>query len=196
MKQKINILVFFITVLFCQFAFAGPFGLSMGMGIKQIDANAEQIAPWVYLTSKVPKTHSAFEEYALKVGPKSGLCWIKAIGKDISTNSYGSGLKIAFEKMQEKLTNIYGIGETTDMLLSGSILNKPRHWLMAVFEKERFLTTVWDKSTNSTLNNDLTTVYLLVSSSGINEGRLQIEYIFSNEDACEKEIAAQEDGAL
>jgi len=196
MMKRIQYATILLAALSSQSAFAGPFGLNMGMTIQQIDATAEQAAPGVYVTSKVPKSHSAFEKYALKVGPKSGLCWIKAIGKDVSTSSYGIELKSAFEEMQAKLTKAYGKGETTDILLPGSIWNEPKDWLMAMRQKERFLMAVWDESKGSTLNDDLTKIGLIVNPIGRNKGYLAIEYSFSNAEACGKEIAAKEDDAL
>lgn len=196
MKNRILIAVMPLVVLWSQSAFAGPFGLSMGMDLKQIDIEAEQVAPGVYVTSKVPKSHSAFEKYALKIGPNSGLCWIKAIGKDISTSSYGIELKSAFDDMQAKLTKAYGKGKTTDMLMPGSIWKEPNEWLMAMIQKERILMSVWKKGEGSTLNDDLIQVGLIASPSGRSEGYLSIEYSFSNKDTCNKEIASTEDGAL
>lgn len=196
MNKPVKIIASVAFILFAQVANAGPFGLNMGMTIKQIDANAKQAAPGVFTTSKVPKPHSAFETYAVKVGSKSGLCWIKAIGKDISTSAYGIELKSAFEEMEQKLTKAYGKGEKTDLLLPGSIWKEPNEFMMAMIKKERFLMAVWEKNKGSELKDDLVQVGLIASPGGRDKGYLSLEYSFSNKDACDKEIAAQEDNAL
>lgn len=175
---------------------AGPFGLDMGMSVKSIDKNAKQAAPFVYLTTNVPKPHSAFESYAIKAAPKMGLCWLKGIGKDISTSSYGVELKSAFSEMNEKLTKRYGKGETTDLLMPGSIWKKPNDFMMAMRKKERFLMAVWEKEKGSKLDGNLIQVALVASPSGRDKGYISIEYSFSNKKACDEEIAATEDDAL
>ena len=80
MKTPKNILIIFLFIT--AGLHAGPFGLEMGMTIDEIDADATELSPGLYQLPKVPKPHSAFEAYIVKIGPKSGLCWIKAIGKE------------------------------------------------------------------------------------------------------------------
>ena len=196
MKKSFISIICAILMLTAHSALAGPFGLNMGMTIKQIDPSAKEIAPGKFTTTKVPKPHSAFEQYVVQVGKKNGLCWIKAIGKDISTSSYGIELKSAFESMNEKLTKAYGKGETTDLLMPGSIWNEPNDFMMAMIKKERFLMAIWDKEKGSSLNDDLKQVGLIAIPGGRSKGYLSIEYSFSNDEACDKEIAAQEDDAL
>lgn len=124
------------------------------------------------------------------------MCWIKAIGKDISTSAYGVELKLEFEEMNEKLTKAYGAGETTDILMSGSIWDEPKDFMMALIKKERFLMVIWDEEKASDLKENLTQVGLIASPIGRSKGYLLVEYSFSNKENCDKEIAAQEDGAL
>ena len=68
-------------------AMAGPFGLNMGMSLKEIGGKPKKIANGKYEIVDIPKPHSAFESYIVQVSPKSGLCWIKAISKDIATSA-------------------------------------------------------------------------------------------------------------
>ncbi|PKH31444.1 hypothetical protein [Shewanella sp. ALD9] len=175
---------------------AGPFGLDMGMSVNSIDKNAKQAAPYVYLTTNVPKPHSAFADYAIKAAPETGLCWLKAIGKDISTSSYGIELQSAFSEMSDKLTKIYGKSETTDFLMPGSIWKDPNDFMMAMLKKERFLMAVWEKEKGSKLDGNLAQVALVASAAGRDKGYISLEYSFSNKEDCDAEIAAQEDDAL
>jgi len=196
MKKSLGIPVIMLIGLFVQSAVAGPFGLDMGMSIKKIDPKAKEISSGMYKTTKVPKPHSAFEYYVVQVSKNNGLCWIKAIGKDISTSSYGIELKSAFESMNKKLSKAYGKNETTDLLMPGSIWNEPNEFMMAMIEKERFLMAIWDKEKGSKLKGNLKQVGLIAKPGGRSKGYLILEYSFSNSEVCDKEIAAQEDDAL
>lgn len=190
-------LLFIITVLLCTTsAFAGPFGLEMGMSLKDIGGKPKKIAPGIYTLTNVPKPHLAFKIYVVRVAQKGGLFWIKAVGEDISTSVYGVELKLKFNKMKEKLEKIYGKHKTTDLLLPGSIWKEPNEFMMAMVKKERFLVAFWDDAKGSTLTKNIERIVLIALPNGRNKGYLEIEYAFTNEEACEAELAAQEDDAL
>jgi len=196
-SQRKSALVLRVGIAFLVFsgcAVAGPFGLEMGLTIDQIDSEATIAAPKLYTTTKVPKPHSAFEQYALKVGPASGLCWIKGIGKDVATSAYGLELKVAFNELKNKLEKAYGKSKVTDILLPGSIWDEQNDFMMALLKKERILMALWEDQ--SVLPSNLTGIGLIASPMSRDKGYVSVEYSFSNKDACDLEIANQEDDAL
>lgn len=194
---KTRIFLFVLACLFCATnAVAGPFGLEMGMSLKDIGGAPQKLAPGKYKLTNVPKSHSAFEAYVVQVAPKGGLCWIKAVGKDISTSSYGIELKSAFKDMEQKLEASYGKHKTMDFLMSGSIWHEPNDWMMGLIKKERVLAAIWEKSEGSSLPSDIEQIGLIASPISGDKGYISIEYSFTNKESCEAEIAAQEDNAL
>lgn len=72
-----------------------PFGFSMGSTLSQLQEASDSAPkpvdsePNLYLLTTAPKPHSAFEAYAVLVGPRSGLCQIRALGKDIRSSLWG-----------------------------------------------------------------------------------------------------------
>ena len=186
-----------VSCLFVE-AIAGPFGLEKGMSLKDIGGQSQQskAVPGQYLLSKVPKPHPAFEGYVIKLAPKAGLCHIRAVGKDIKTSSYGLELKNAFNAMEKKLEGTYKKHETADVLLPGSIWSEPNDWMMGLAKKERFLIAEWSARVRSTLPTDLEEISLQVNPLDGNTGYIEVNYLFTNIDACEEELAAKEDGAL
>jgi hypothetical protein len=177
-------------------AIAGPFGLERGMSLKEIGGKPKKVAHGKYKLTNVPKPYSAFEAYFVQVAPKAGLCWVKAIGKDVRTSSYGVELKNAFSVMEQKLEKAYGKHKTMDALLPGSIWDEPNDWMMGLIEMERVLGAIWEEGEGSKLPADLQTVGLIASPSARDKGYISIEYAFTNEASCEAELAAQEDDAL
>jgi hypothetical protein len=196
MIPHLKIIVSIVLLLFTQTVFSGPFGLTKGMSLKQIDSDPIEIRPYVYVITKVPKPHSAFNEYVVQIGPKNGLCWVKGIGKVISTNSHGHSMSNAFDRLQRKLDKAYGKGEKSDLLIGASIWDKPEDFMMSLLKKDRFLWKNWDKDKGAKLKFDLDSVDLWANAINQEEGRLTVDYFYSNFGACEKEIAAEEDGAL
>jgi len=176
---------------------SGPFGLSMGIRKEDIVGNLEEVAPFLYLTTDVPKKHSRFESYLLQISPVHGLSMVKGIGFKISTNPYGFEIKTSFEEMKEKLVKIYGKSETSDFLMNGSIWNESRDWLQGLVNGERYLFAKWDQSTTrNSLPNDLETVYVGASATDTYSGCINVEYYFKNNQQSKQELELMEDDAL
>jgi len=198
-RKIITMFVLFLTLIVTN-AMAGPFGLYKGMSLKEIGGKPEKLQNTILGNGiykiNVPKPHSAFEAYIVKVAPKGGLCWIRAIGKDIATSSYGLELKSAFSEMEEKLGATYGKHEIMDVLYPGSIWDRPNDWMMGLIKKERILLAVWEKSEGSSLPSDIEQIGLIVGPTSRDKGYIEIEYSFTNKEACEAELAAGEDDAL
>ena len=143
MSRTVIVLSFSFFPLWC---FGGPFGLDKGMTLPQLGPTAKQVAPGKYRVTSVPKPHSAFDSFIVQVSPKTGLCWVKPMGKTISSSVYGVELKTAFGDMKGRLEQVYGASKTTDVLLPGSIWNEPKDWMMSLRKKERILGSVeWQR---------------------------------------------------
>jgi len=173
----------------------GPFGLVRGLSLEQL-GTSQQLEPGKYKLNSVPKPHSSFESYIVQVGPHAGLCWIKAIGKDVRTSGFGIELKSAFDDMRSRLESTYGRPELYDRLLPEANWDEPKYFMMSLLKKERLLASVWKSLSGSSAGDSLKSVGLIASASGIDRGFLSIEYSFTNEDECEREIKASQDGAL
>jgi len=196
MFKKIMLLNILLILSLVTYATAGPFGLEIGMSLGQIENDSIKVSHGKYKISNIPKPHSAFETYIVQATPKSGLCWIKAIGIDINTSTHGVEIKSEFRDMKKRLEEIYGKYKIIDILLPGSIWNEPNDWMMGLIKKERFLGAIWEEGEGSTLPNDLKQVGLIASAINSNKGFISIEYSFANIDDCEAELSAIEDEAL
>jgi hypothetical protein len=196
MCKKVLLFALLSVIILSSHALAGPFGLSMGMSLEEFGPNPVNVGHGKFRVENVPKPHSEFVYYIVQVGPTKGLCWIKAIGKDIETSAYGIELKNAFNSMKERLKSNYGESKTMDLLLPGSIWNEPSDWMMSLIKKERILVSIWNKDGESDLSEDLKQIGLITSSISQNKGYISIEYSFVNEDDCEDELREQQDSVL
>lgn len=196
MVTKKVVLFTLFAICYASIVFAGPFGLEMGMTLKEIGGVAESLGNGKYKLSNVPKPHSAFEDYIVQVSPNGGLCWIKAVGKDISTSCYGTELKSEFMDLVNKLEKAYGNYKLYDFLLPGSIWDELKDWMSGLIKKERTLAASWSEEDNSTLSNNIKDIVIAAQPLSREKGYITIDYTFINKDACEKEINAAEDGNL
>lgn len=191
MKRKLQIAALFVLLsLMC---YGAPFGLKMGMSIDQIDPDAIEAKPGIYIVTKVPKPHSAFDRYVVRVGPETGLFWIKALGGNLDTDSFGIDLRFQFYKMKEKLEKVYGECVIRDELFHGSIWNDPNDFMMSLLKGERILACLWDQPKGE---DDIESLTLLAKALKTDIGYIAIEYSLKNMKEGESEISALEDGVL
>ena len=174
----------------------GPFGFECGQKIESFTCGLEEVAPHKFILSEPPKPHYAFDMYVGMITPNYGLSWLKAVGKTISTNPYGIEVKTNFERMKEKLDNVYGKSEISDFLMQDSIWNEPRDWMQALQSGERILMAVWSADNGSKMKDSLVSVALLANATDTETGYIAVEYEFKNHVAAEKEISDMEDDAL
>ena len=104
----------------------GPFGLAKGIKREEFDIAITEVQPCVFHAETLPKKHSAFQYYFMRITPVQGLAWIKAVGVNTQTNPYGYELKGAFDEMKAKLQNIYGKPELVDFMMHDSIWKDAR----------------------------------------------------------------------
>ncbi|MEN4633732.1 hypothetical protein ABEG70_01410 [Pantoea agglomerans] len=172
----------------------GPFGLESGLSKKNIeDMTGEELKPYegvpnLYTIKSPPKKNAEFEGFGLLISPKSGLCQIRALGKNVDTDSYGIALQSKYKELLDSLSSIYGKPKSTDLLLSGSIWKEPQDWMMALNKKERFLSAQWAGSPATPLKNKLVIVSMEARANGSGEGYIYLQYDFNNIDACAAEI--------
>lgn len=180
----------------------GPFGLQAGLTKKNIeDMTGESLKPIegsvdLYMANSVPKKNPDFESFGLLISPKVGLCQVRAIGKDIKTDSYGISLKSKFEEVSNTLSSIYGKGKKTDLLLSGSIWKEPNDWMMGLNKKERVLIMEWNQQNDTMKKNEISNIDLEVRTNNSSSGFLFLNYVFSNNETCEAEIEDAKKGSL
>jgi hypothetical protein len=174
----------------------GPFGLAMGMKKSDFSGPLAEVSPGKYTTTQVAKPFRLFETYVLKFGPDTGLCYVKAISKNISTSVYGFELQREFDTLKEKLAQRYGDHKLVDHLYYDSIWNDPKDWMMALRKKQRVLAAFWDHEEGSRLPSDISSIAAQASALASEKGYIAVDYEFTNHDACSAAIDSAQDGAL
>lgn len=180
----------------------GPFGLEAGLTQKNIeDMIGAKLKPLpdsvnLYTSDKLPKQNADFEMYGLLISPKAGLCQIRALGKNIDTDSYGLALKSEFEELSNSLSSLYGKAETTDLLLAGSIWKEPQDWMMGLNKKERFLSATWKGAKETPLKNNIDTISIEARANSSSKGYVYLQYSFTNDDVCQAEIEGAKKSSL
>jgi len=140
----------FLMAFSIQSAFAGPFGIEMGMSLTQVKAvckmSPKHIQDNVYEIIP-PKTNDMFETYYVRIDPDYGVYWLKAIGKELYTNGYGDRLKSTFESLVESIRKTYGKESyIKDELKEGSIWGDSKDFMYALKQGDRDLYAMWSKS--------------------------------------------------
>ena len=198
MNRKQTWLALGLYIIAVSQLFAGPFGIEMGMSLEKLESMTG-VAPKkdgdIYFITP-PKTHPQFDLYVVRASTKHGIYYIKAIGCDISTSSYGIELKQKFYNLEESIGKIYGKHSTYDYLLSGSIWTEPDDFMMGLIKKDRSLFAIWDTDSGSTLTPDLESIAISAYPLSTNKGYLAVEYSFANLEEAEKELQEEMDSVF
>lgn len=180
----------------------GPFGLEEGLSKENIEQMIGQPLVLVegtknlYLTQSMPKENDSFEKYALLISPKVGLCQIRALGRDIATDSFGIALQGKFNDLRDLLNSIYGRGKTSDFLLTGSIWKDPQDWMMSLNKKERALATEWSERSDAMVKSKLIEIDMEARAPSSQSGYIFLQHTFDNNSACQTELENEKKSAL
>ena len=180
----------------------GPLGFAAGLSKDEIEAmTGAQLSlidekQSLYGLTKSPKPNSSFVQFAVVVSPTAGLCQIRAISKDIHTNSFGYQLKSSFDEMKDALTEVYGKPLLMDTLMAGSIWRDSKDWMMSLRQKERYLSVAWTSSASSPLKYNLSEIEMDARATSSDEGYYMLQYTFNNWNVCESEAKAKARSSL
>lgn len=164
---------------------SGPFGFEMGSSLQQYGPNEALKQPGLYKLSKAPRMHSAFDFYILKHHPDTGVCMVRAVGRDVVTNNFGTQLRAEFDSIRGQIASVYGKSGLNDFLKSGSLWTEARYWMTGLAKKDRVLQAYWDKKSGSTLKDEISEILLTSLASSDEKGYVSLQYRFSNEGKCE-----------
>ena len=185
-----------IAISFPLEVLSGQFGLEVGETKESIQKKGVRLIEgesYWYRTNKLPKGNSQLNNYSLLITPISGLCRIVGRTVSIETNSFGTQLISKFEFFETALNKKYGKGEKYDFVKSGSIWDDEKYWMMGLYQKERYLTSIWDKEKDN-LPNHLNYIALDTHARTTGEGVISLNYEFINTAKCyEEQDAADTD---
>lgn len=170
-------------------AFAGPFGLEMGMSLDEVKAACDGKRPVLvddnaYMIQPA-KSHPLFEQYIVRIVPEKGLSAIIAIGYEQTVCKYGTELKDSFYDMIDRLAKTYGEPEIFDETKPG--LNKiwasEEYWMYTLHNGSRRLEAVWTHNNKNGLSDkNISDISLKAITDDIiyKTGQLVLIYLFVN----------------
>ncbi|MCR5217546.1 hypothetical protein [Treponema sp.] len=177
----------FLFLILSTAAFAGPFGLNMGMTLEEVTAackeEPEYIADDRYYIQPL-KSHPLFDGYVVWVNETQGLYYIKGVSKEINTNDYGTEIKLEFSKILSPLERKYGKFKMINKLSNDTIWKDDKYWMNALADGARTYRADWE-ATEDTMNNfdGLIAISLGINTKAsyiTNKAYIWIEYGFIN----------------
>lgn len=177
--MKKTLFCLLLILVFAGSILAGPFGIEMGDSLRKLEEtglvpSATSSAGYYFITPK--STHPDFEDYLVRIDEDEGVFLIKAIGKDISDNKYGTKTKSKFDEIRKGLDRTYGSSELTDLLMPRALWKDLDEWLMSIRQQERFHLAKWDNKTGASLPKEYASIYLAVDALSSTKGYLVLEY--------------------
>ena len=172
--------------------FAAPFGLKMGMTIKEIEKQCEEkpifVKDDIYMIIPI-KSHPLFEYYAVYVNEKAGLYRIRARTESITVNKYGTELQNDFNIIKDRIAKTYGEPRIIDEIDKNSIWKGNNYWFTALREGARVLSAVWGEKKQLADNLDSVTLDCVADDNllAYDKGYLHLSYYFNNAKSVEDE---------
>ena len=188
MKKKI-LLCAMILLSLALAAFAGPFGLEMGMTLEEVakacgGKRPEHIGDHRYLIEPVKK-HPSFSTYIAWISPAEGLNYIRANSEKIYSNNTGDQVKNQFYRVENALSKSYGEPVLIDRVSKDSLYKKESFWMHTLGTGERELCASWFPK-----NNDIIFIALwaLAENSYSSTAIISIVYEFQNHEKAQAEL--------
>ncbi len=175
-------------LLFCQNLEAAAFGLRAGMGREEIEAMTgplQEVSPSVFLATELPGGYPEIQTYSLFITPEHGLCRIQGTSEVIPSDGQGEPLRERFDRLMERLWEAHGYPEVIDRLTEGSDWSGEGEWMIALYERERILMTLWTQVQGAQLPEGVERVTLAARALKANEGFLALDYTLSNWTRCQ-----------
>jgi len=181
----------FLSILFLTAlsAFAGPFGLNMGMTLEEVEDACKTAPEYIgddryYIQPE--KSHPLFEGYVAWISESEGLYYIKGISREISCTDYGTEVKQEFSNILAPLERKYGKFKKIDKLSKAapSYQKSEEHWMMSIASGSRTYEALWQASKDSIEEFDgLVSITLGIKTKASyisNKAYIWLEYGFIN----------------
>ena len=170
--------------------YEGPFGLAMGIQIKELvdDLGFKHVVDTLY-SGTPPKPAPGFDEYLVSATPSGGICKVIATKDVKNVSGSGNQLKAATDEIAEMVELKYGKSTKKFDFASQDVYRRnPEFWMMALMKGEVTYLYSWTKGKALDLPNDIVDIEVVAKSSSINDGFVKLLYSFSNNKACDDEI--------
>ena len=186
-----HILFIVFIGLFITNSSASPFGLKMGMSLKEITAvstaKPEKLDKGIYVIQP-KKSHPQFKTYLAYVDKKKGLYQIRAVSPTIKTNPYGTELQNHFYDIKNRISKTYGEPIIRNEINENSPFQGDEYWLHTLKDGARTLAAIWGKDSKLDENLDLIVLECGVDNSLFGGPYLILFYYFKNSDGVEDDI--------
>lgn len=180
-----NLALAFTVVLLPTVTWGGPFGFDVTSEPDPQHCKPMDVSMW-YKCETVPNPHPDFEAVIIQYHPDLGFCFLKGVGRNVQTNSFGSNFKIMWEKISNQVSSVYGQpSKQVDRLLNGSIWDEPEDYMMSMLKEERVSLTLWETDPTE---HSFNSIALTSKALSTETAYLNIEYYFPNSDDCDNKI--------
>lgn len=159
----------------------GPFGLYMGMPLSEIPYKYTEMENNDYMFEILPKSHSSFDYYMLKIIPGIGLVRINAYSHKIACSSDGREIREEFNVLRNRLTKKYGSSDLFDTEFADDQLLPSESWIMSLYNGEVVLASVWERNIGSHLDFSIYRIMLSAIADTQESGMLYAQYDFEND---------------
>lgn len=162
----------------------GPFGIAMNNPIPDY-IDTDKIENNIFSVKDPPKLHPDFEEIILVAYPDTGICTIRAIGRNLGNDGSGTLIRSKVDALVAALETKYGKGKKADLCLGGDIACTSDFWMMTLTSNERAYATSWETQNDEMKRLGIGSLVVAARALNIQTSYPILEFNSANEGQCE-----------
>ena len=170
-------------------AFAGPFGLEMGMMQGDLSIELTELNPAAHPThssNTAPLPNKMFDRYLYKFG-ESGLCSVRGVGSfALSDDTLGAGVSSQTNKVIDLLKVKYGDPVEINKYPISNV--EPLGLMWNIRENHMHYSVEWKSVGDKSLPSNIQSIYLSSSAKTQTSATISIDYSFTNYSGCSGEL--------
>lgn len=163
----------------------GPFGFDMGQKIEEVVGAEKLDRPGLYVVKTLPKPHADFEQVVLEAYPKTGICLIRGIGKDIGSDGAGLSIRSKVDGLKDALETKYGSSKKMDRCGGSQVGCLPQFWVSSLLENERIYAHIWEEQSEGMKSANIGEMVVGAQAANILDTYPILEFYSADEKACE-----------
>ncbi|MES2444215.1 MAG: hypothetical protein V4574_15415 [Pseudomonadota bacterium] len=161
----------------------GPFGVTKGTPLEQLDKGAERDAETgLAVLSSVPTPSSQFPDVAVISYPETGICEIRAMSREFDNDSYITAATAFADEVAGALESRYGKGKLDNGCSGHACENQYK--IQEIESGARWYNYKWESPASKPFENHVKSLTLWVNHTRFNDSQVRLDYVFDNEAAC------------
>jgi len=155
------------------------------MQIEEVSGAKALEEPNLFELANPPKSHPDIESVVIVAYPRTGICTIRGIGRNLDGDGAGISIRTKVDALAEALGSKYGKGEKHDGCAGGDVACEAQFWMMTLSGGERVYAYEWNTQNENMKKNGLGQIFAAAQAADIQTTYPVLEFHSASKAACD-----------